>query len=134
MSNFDDMTDEELKNHVWELEEEIRSITEQIDGVYQLNLTSGPEDRSWLFRALSARRHRRALLRTAQQAVSARNPAKASKEIRRANHIGQITAACFVQVARESIAPKDFDELMTKAKHLASLKVDENGAPVQASA
>jgi hypothetical protein len=127
---FADMTDQELENRAWELAEDIKSITEQIDGVYQLSPPASDEVRVWLSRAHSARRYRRAELRAIQHAIAARQP---SKQARRESHIGQLVNARFVKAARGRLKAEVFEALMQQAREEARAKLDDNGAPAQAA-
>lgn len=134
MPEFDDMTDDELKNAEWEIEQEVIGITEQIEGVYQLNLNNTPETRDWLFRALAARRYRRVELKALRDEIAARKTAKnGGKQDRRDRHIGMLVNARFVKTARQFLTPAQFDKIMDRAKADASGVLDENGAPVQAA-
>lgn len=131
IDDYSDLTDDELKNRLWELEEDIRGITEQIDGVTQLNLTAAPETRDWLFRALAARRYRRAELRQIQNELGARHAPK--RQQARERHIGTLTNAQFVKAARQILTEDLFNRLLRQARDEASRKLDDHGAPVQAA-
>lgn len=132
IDDYSDLTDAELKNRLWELEEDIQGITEQIDGVYQLQIGLGtPETKDWLFRAFSARRYRRAELRQIQNELAARNQPK--RQQARDRHVGMLVNARFVKAARQRLASDVFDTLMRQARDEASRKLDENAAPVQAA-
>ena len=131
IDDYSDLTDAELKNRLWELEEDIHGITEQIDGVTQLNLTASPETRDWLFRALAARRYRRAELRQIQNELGARHAPK--RQQAREHHVGMLVNSRFVKAAKRTLKAEVFEGLMRQARDEASRKLDDHGSPVQAA-
>lgn len=132
MSDFDDMTTDELKNRQWELESEIEEITEQLRLLREEGRQSDSvEVRAWVFRACHARKRRR------EEVTAVKAELKRRKDLqivaRQQAHIQQLVNARFVKAARRRLKAEVFEALMQHARDEARAKLDDNGAPVQAA-